>query len=203
MSDRQERVLDAAIEVVGARGLRALTHRAVDAEAALPAGSTSNLFRSRASLVAGVLGRLLDRETGAWTSGPAPPGDDAVESTVAALAERVRVLTGPLRALTITRFALYHEAALDPELARLVAESRCRVEQHICQWLARAGLELAPEAVAVLLSTVNGMLVERVSTAGQDTVDPAAALRLVLSGMVPAGSPAASGALASGRGAIL
>ena len=61
--DRERRLLDAAIEVLGNRGMRQLTHRAVDAAAGLPVGSTSNRFRTRESLLVGVLQRILERET--------------------------------------------------------------------------------------------------------------------------------------------
>ena len=47
--------------------MRRLTHRAVDAAADLPLGSTSNRFRTRDALLVGVLGRILERETAIWT----------------------------------------------------------------------------------------------------------------------------------------
>ena len=55
MSGKRERVLDAAIEVLGTRGLRGLTHRAVDEVAGIPQGSTSNYFRTRESLLEAVV----------------------------------------------------------------------------------------------------------------------------------------------------
>ena len=42
MADRRTAILDAALELVGTLGMRGLTHRAVDAAAGLPPGSTSN-----------------------------------------------------------------------------------------------------------------------------------------------------------------
>lgn len=57
----RRRVLDAAIELVGLSGVRALTHARVDAAAELPKGSTSNYFRTRAALVAGVIEHLAAR----------------------------------------------------------------------------------------------------------------------------------------------
>ena len=40
MADRRTVLLDAALELVGTHGMRGLTHRAVDAAAAVPAGSS-------------------------------------------------------------------------------------------------------------------------------------------------------------------
>lgn len=62
MTDKRTTVLDAAIELLGTEGLRALTHRRVDSIADVPAGSTSNYFRTRQALVEGVLDRLLERD---------------------------------------------------------------------------------------------------------------------------------------------
>ena len=63
MSDRRQQIAEAALRVVAGGGLRALTHRAVDAEAGVPVGSASNCFRTREALVTAVADRLaeLDR----------------------------------------------------------------------------------------------------------------------------------------------
>src|SRR5262245_42599709 len=53
MKSRELVLLDAAIEVLAERGTRGLTHRAVDARAGLPLGSTSNRFRTRNALLGG------------------------------------------------------------------------------------------------------------------------------------------------------
>ncbi|HEY5787928.1 MAG TPA: TetR family transcriptional regulator, partial [Microlunatus sp.] len=47
MASRREILLDAAIRVLGERGIKALTHRAVDVEAGLGVGSTTNYFPTR------------------------------------------------------------------------------------------------------------------------------------------------------------
>lgn len=76
MDQRRTRLLDAAVAVIACDGPRALTHRAVDAAAELPAGSTSNLFRTREALLSGVGDRLLELDVEAWASlGGALPSD--------------------------------------------------------------------------------------------------------------------------------
>lgn len=62
MASHRERVLAAAIELVGASGVRSLTHARVDDAAALPKGSTSNYFRTRAALIAGVIDAIATAE---------------------------------------------------------------------------------------------------------------------------------------------
>ena len=49
--DRKTLIADAAIDLLGEVGARGLTHRAVDTQAGLPAGSTSFYCRSRLDLL--------------------------------------------------------------------------------------------------------------------------------------------------------
>ena len=46
-TDRRQLLADAAIAVISGSGMRALTHRAVDAAADVPSGTTSYHFRTR------------------------------------------------------------------------------------------------------------------------------------------------------------
>ena len=62
MAATRDRALEAAVRLVGEQGIRALTHARVDEEAGLPKGSTSNWFRTRDALVAGVLVWIAEQE---------------------------------------------------------------------------------------------------------------------------------------------
>ena len=55
---RRNALADAAITVLAREGSRGLTHRAIDAEAGVPLGTTSNYFRSREKLIAGLVERI-------------------------------------------------------------------------------------------------------------------------------------------------
>ncbi|MEU2014339.1 TetR family transcriptional regulator, partial [Nocardia sp. NPDC019302] len=59
--DRRALLVDTAIELIAARGLRALTHRALDAELGLPAGSASYYFRSKRALIEAIVDRITTR----------------------------------------------------------------------------------------------------------------------------------------------
>lgn len=61
--DRKTALADAAITLVGGTGLRALTHRAVDATAGLPPGTCSYHYRTRRALLAAALTRIADLDT--------------------------------------------------------------------------------------------------------------------------------------------
>ncbi|MEQ7737406.1 TetR/AcrR family transcriptional regulator, partial [Escherichia coli] len=80
MPDRRTQLLDAALAVVADKGMKGLTHRAVDAAAQQAEGTTSNYFRNRASLLDGVLDRLLELDADLLREqGPAGPPKDIGE----------------------------------------------------------------------------------------------------------------------------
>ncbi|MFE4195184.1 TetR/AcrR family transcriptional regulator [Paenarthrobacter sp. NPDC056912] len=63
MPDRRTQLADAALAVVSAQGLKGLTHRAVDAQAGVAVGTTSNYFRNRAALVGAAVDRVEELDS--------------------------------------------------------------------------------------------------------------------------------------------
>jgi DNA-binding transcriptional regulator YbjK len=59
-ADRKSRLADAAIDVLGHDGVRALTHRAVDTRAGLPQGTCSYHFPTRNALLTAALERIAE-----------------------------------------------------------------------------------------------------------------------------------------------
>ncbi|MFB7457561.1 TetR/AcrR family transcriptional regulator [Streptomyces sp. NPDC056188] len=55
--ERRQRIIDAALRVVGAKGLAGLSHRTVAAEADVPLGSTTYHFRTLDELMVAALGQ--------------------------------------------------------------------------------------------------------------------------------------------------
>src|SRR3954447_18876541 len=114
MTTRREQLLDAAITVLGERGIHALTHRAVDTQAGVPAGSASNLFRTRDALLDAAVERFAARERALWEDlamrmYPTPPHELAQ-----VLAAAAKTATGPQRTLTLSRYAILVEAGIHP-----------------------------------------------------------------------------------------
>lgn len=60
MSDRRTLLADAAIALVAEAGMRGLTHRAVDARAGLPLGTTSAYLRTRLALIEAIVARIAE-----------------------------------------------------------------------------------------------------------------------------------------------
>ncbi|MEU1469091.1 TetR family transcriptional regulator [Streptomyces sp. NPDC005761] len=74
-SSRAALIADAALALLAERGMRGLTHRAVDERAGLPQGSTSNYARTRQSLLEAAVRRLAEREARVLAPGDLPvPG---------------------------------------------------------------------------------------------------------------------------------
>ncbi|MFH9245248.1 TetR/AcrR family transcriptional regulator [Streptomyces lydicus] len=71
-ASRPQLIADTALRLLAERGMRGLTHRAVDEAAGLPQGSTSNLARTRAALLEAAVGRLAEREAAVLTPDELP-----------------------------------------------------------------------------------------------------------------------------------
>ena len=139
MANRREELLDAAITVLGERGIHALTHRTVDATAGLPAGSTSNHFRTRDALLNAVVERFAARERAAWEDlarrmYPTTPHELADVLVLAA-----KEATGKLRTLTLARYAILVEAGIHPSLRAQLSTTGAGVNAWFLQWLRVAG----------------------------------------------------------------
>ncbi|WP_428966586.1 TetR/AcrR family transcriptional regulator [Micromonospora fluostatini] len=183
MTDRRQRLQDAAIRVLGARGLRQLTHRAVDEAAGLPEGSASNQYRTRDALLTAALDRVLEQETAAWDrlAADRPPTD--VAGFVAVLGRLLRDLAGPQRGLVLARQALFMEAAVRPDLRPAIAAGRDRLAGWGVPLLAALGAPDPQTDLRTLLALVEGLLFTQVAHPEPDFA-PEAALTALLRGLL-------------------
>ncbi|GAB3060733.1 TetR/AcrR family transcriptional regulator [Micromonospora schwarzwaldensis] len=181
MTDRRQLLLDAAIRVLGTRGPRQLTHRAVDAEAGLPEGSASNRFRTREALVDGVFARLVEVETLAWQrlAVDLPPGDVAGFTRV--LGRLIRRFTEEERVVTLARYALFVEAAVRPELRPAIEAGRARLAEWGVPLVAALGSTDPATHFRSLLALVDGLLGNQLA-APEEAFDPESAVAALLHG---------------------
>ncbi|GAA3006049.1 TetR/AcrR family transcriptional regulator [Kitasatospora sp. NPDC127116] len=136
-------IADAAIDLIADAGLRGLTHRAVDDASGLPAGSTSNLARTRAALLELVLTRIVERETADYpvlVEGELPAAAVPPRELLAEVGAEVlfQALTGGRR-ITLARLELALEATRRPELRSLYDRLGARFAQRAAELLAAAG----------------------------------------------------------------
>ncbi|MEV0772549.1 TetR/AcrR family transcriptional regulator [Nocardia salmonicida] len=172
MSTKREQVLDAAIEVLGTGGSRALTHRAVDRAADLPPGSTSNYFRTREALLCGLAERLEQRDHTDWETLNRALGPATVEHLIDGLALFVTHATTTDRIRTQARLALFGESQTMPALS----ESLHRGHQRLRAWAVEmaAAVGVAAADAGILVDYLDGAVVHRL-TGAEDGKDPRAA----------------------------
>jgi DNA-binding transcriptional regulator YbjK len=156
---RPEVVADAAVTVLARDGLRGLTHRAVDTEAGLPDGSTSNCFRSRSALLKAIVTRLEELDLAALTSGP-PPDAPSMSALAAYLAGNVKLMTSR-RHVRATRARL---ALLLDETARPAMDAGHRHLLEMLEVVLKEGGHPDPgPAARAVADLLEGALVHAVS----------------------------------------
>ncbi|MEU4791671.1 TetR/AcrR family transcriptional regulator [Micromonospora tulbaghiae] len=170
--ERRTLLADAGLRVLADAGARGLTHRAVDAEAGVPTGTTSNYFPSRAALLAGLAERIFAR----IAPDPAVLADlGRREPSLALMTDYLRdIVARTTREPGLTRalFELRLEAARRPELrSALGGVLRQGYADDVAHHLA-AGLPGGAYEVALLHYAVDGLLLDLLTTsidAGFDT----------------------------------
>ncbi|ARU50975.1 TetR family transcriptional regulator [Cellulosimicrobium cellulans] len=166
----RDRALDAAVEVLGADGVRALSHARVDRRAGLPPGSTSNWFRTRRALLAGVVDRIAEQER-ADLDVTAMPTITSIDALVDGLCAMTEAQSGPFAARTRARYALFLELSGDPELGEPLRQQRRAFERWTEQIVAAVGIADPAPAARALMALGDGLLLHRL------TVDPGLDLR--------------------------
>ena len=165
-ADRRSEIAEAGIRLIATRGVRALTHRAIDAELDLPAGSTSYYARTRHDLVKLIVHRLAAHTTMDMSRVPIP--DNLTVAQAAALIARGLEATLLRADEHLARIALHIEYRSDPAMLDALAGDppmRPRLLLAAGGLLSRLGVEEparhAPDLVALMDSllmqqTVNG-----------------------------------------------
>ena len=172
MATTRDRALEAAIRLVGEQGVRALTHARVDAEADLPRGSTSNWFRTRDALVAGVIARIAEQERADLVAAIAPTA--SADELVDALCRLLEDATGRHAARTRARYALFLETTAGGDTEDSMRAERSAFAAWTQDMLAGLGAPDPDAAARALLAVCAGLIVNRL------TVDPGAELRPVV-----------------------
>jgi AcrR family transcriptional regulator len=125
-TDRRVQIVAGAIELIATRGIRALTHRALDTRLALPPGSTSYYFRTRQALIEAVADGITARSRADFLAAqhefanrqPLEPAQVARD-----IATWLDQLLTHRRNDLIARHALIIEVLSDPELHARLAGS--------------------------------------------------------------------------------
>jgi DNA-binding transcriptional regulator YbjK len=162
--ERRTLVADAALRVLEAEGGRGLTHRAVDREAEIAEGSTSNYFGTRGALLTAALRRLVELEEPSIRAMEAlvPYGPYDARRSAELLWEQIAEWLGPERiGLTVARYELSLEARRRPELRAALNQVRREYLVRTERLLPAAGCTRPREHAPQLLATLDGLMVNQ------------------------------------------
>ena len=169
--DRRRALTDAAIAVLAEEGARGLTHRAVDAAAGVPTGTTSNYFRSRDDLVAALFTRISERLT----------PDPEVAARLAARAPSRKLFADYLRDI-VARLTANRDVTLALFELRLESTRRPEVAEQLSAWLrdglaadvafnAEAGLPGGRAEIALFHYAIDGLVLDRLTVPLDEDAD--------------------------------
>jgi DNA-binding transcriptional regulator YbjK len=160
---REGQLLAAAAHVVARGGLRALTHRAVDAEAGLPEGSCSAYMRTRLAL----LTQLTEYVTSRFAHDIADL-TQRIEEHAAIDGYVVRETVAMLRAwlqdpdLLLVRMELTIEGSRQPAVAEILQVQWVQLVRIVEHAMEATGKPHSPVRARTLLAAIDGVLLRAV-----------------------------------------
>ncbi|MDR8018398.1 TetR/AcrR family transcriptional regulator [Nesterenkonia aerolata] len=181
-TDRRADIAEAGIRLIAARGVRSLSHRAIDAELGLPVGSTSYYARTRYELVKLIVHRLATHTT-----------LDTERLTIPARLtspEAARLIAQGLRAALDradehrARIALHIEYRNDPEMLDALAGDpplRLRLTRAAEELLTRLGTPRPAQHAPDLIALIDSLLMQL--SVRDTSVDAQAIIRAYLDGI--------------------
>lgn len=159
---RRERLADAALEVLAREGSRGLTHRAVDAQAGEPTGTTSRYFRTRDALLRALVERARDLHFAELDR--APRGGIAPDALVDHLCDVVVGAVTGSRARNLAMVEMLIESTRHPELKALMTQLR-EAQIELMRAIHRAaGIELDRVLANRLVAVIGGLVVAAITT---------------------------------------
>jgi DNA-binding transcriptional regulator YbjK len=160
---RRAALVDAAIEVLAAQGARGLTFRAVDSEAGVPTGTTSNYFASRDQLLTQAGGRIYQRLTPDAPTLAASLGGERDPDRVV---ELVLELTGRIGAYPTGYLALLElrlEASRRPALRTVLAATVLDDLDTSISYYVDSGLPGDRTTAVLLYLAINWLVLEQLT----------------------------------------
>jgi DNA-binding transcriptional regulator YbjK len=168
--DRRGVILDAALAVIAAGGVDAVTHRRVAAAAAVPLGSTTYYFSSREALLREAFRHYAARAL-AWLKAleserPPRSAADLVEFLVEIAR---REFADPTAVLV--EYELILRAAREPSLAREFQTFEHTLAARLAEMLEQLGAEQPFDAARTLTALMRGFELERLTRPGAPVED--------------------------------
>jgi DNA-binding transcriptional regulator YbjK len=176
---RAERIGDAAIDLLATQGLRGLTHRAVDAAAGLPPGSTSYYARTREALLDLVMARMVELDGAeVTTAGRGRPLDlsdlDAVSTRIA---DQLHAVMTKSQVRMLARFEFALESTRRDALRAVYDAAGAQVRQPVLEVMRAAGSPAPERHARMMICWYEGTLFDSIAGAGRHRPPTRAELR--------------------------
>jgi DNA-binding transcriptional regulator YbjK len=174
--ERRAQILDAAIDILVEVGIGGLTHRQVDDRAGVPAGTTSNYFRTRQALIEATAARTVDlhwQRVEVLQSAIGPMTRDALRALM------TRMLAEPdeqARRYTLARFELFIEGTRRPELRPFLKELQAAAVKSARVIFEAAGFDPTVEQMEQLSRLINGFAFSNLTIPDEPGVEDPAGL---------------------------
>jgi DNA-binding transcriptional regulator YbjK len=192
-SPRAAQIGDTAIAILAERGMRRLTHRAVDHAAGLPPGTTSNYARTHAALVELTLNRMTDLETAGIAPRLATGAPAGPEQLAALAAGIIHHSVTAARTRMLARYELALEATRRPELRAIYDQAGQLYRDGASALLAAAGSADPDRHARMLTAWAEGIMFDTIAGAGWQHPPTAEDLRVTfleyLHAIIPAAPP--------------
>jgi DNA-binding transcriptional regulator YbjK len=173
--ERRNQILDAAIDILCDDGVGGLTHRQVDNRAGLPAGTTSNYFRTRQALLEATAARTVDlhwQRVEVLQSAIGPLSRDGLK----ALMIRMLEPDEQFRRWTLARFELFMEGTRRPELQPFIKDLQAAAVKSATLIIEAAGFTPTPEQMDELSRLLNGLVFSNLTLPPQSGTQDTAGL---------------------------
>lgn len=166
-ADRRARLLDAAITIIGSRGLAQLSMRALAAEAGMPLGAVGYYFDDKQQLIAEAFHWHAQRELERVARTVASIGDAGSAADLGqALAGFVIDGLNPVGTQLIAEYEFLLEATRRPELARASTAWLRALHDRLHETVRGLGSPDPATDTGILLATVSGLEVDHLAQTG-------------------------------------
>jgi AcrR family transcriptional regulator len=174
-AERRTLLSDAAVRVMSRQGSRGLTYRAIDAEAGVPTGTSSNYFGSRDEIIAALLTRISERlQPESGSDVPLAEGTEdtrGVEVFAAYLRDIVHRLTAD-RDAALALFELRLDATRRPSVAEALRAWRRDGLAADVEFSRTMGLPGDRSDIVLFHYALDGLLLDRLTVPIDDDADP-------------------------------
>jgi DNA-binding transcriptional regulator YbjK len=154
--ERRAQILDAAIGILADVGVGGLTHRQVDDRAGLPAGTTSNYFRTRQALLEATAARTVDLHWQRVEALQAAIGSLTRDGVKALITRMISDPDEQARRYTLARFELFMEGTRRPELRPFLSELQTLAVKSATLIFEAAGFTPTAQQMDQLSRLLNG-----------------------------------------------